>query len=228
MGSETELVMRVVIAGMGDIGVSLAGKLADRKHTELVLIDADEDLCKQLSGRFDALVINGDATDPDILQKAELSEADVLVATTNTDPINTVIAMLGHRIGVEKIIVKLNGVGLRSACQAIGVTRVIAPKISAAAEILSTVYGFDRVNFSILAHGGMRLVDLEAGKTVGRQLSEIEFPDGSHLVAVLRKDEVLLPKANFKLEEGDELYVMVEGDKVLEQLRSELNPEQST
>jgi len=99
------------------------------------------------------------------------------VATTGSDAINTVIAMLGKQLGVQKVVVKLKGFGLRSACREIGVSRIISPQMSAAAEIISVLYGFDKVNFSILAGGDLRLVDLEIGEGVKKRVSDLSMPE---------------------------------------------------
>ena len=145
--------------GIGEIGRELANNLARKEHNELVLIDKDEDRSETISSEFDALVIHGDGSDPEILKKAQIRKADALVALTGSDPVNTVIAMLGHLMEEKKIIVKLNTYGLRAACREIGVDAIIAPKIAAAAEIVSTLFGFDRVNFSSVASGGLRRCD---------------------------------------------------------------------
>ncbi len=211
--------MRVVIVGLGDTGRDLAKYLMQRGTNEIVLIDLDEERCEQLAGEIDALVLKGDGTDPEILEKAQLKEADALVATTGSDAINTVIAMLGHRMGVEKIIVKLNDIGLRAACQEIGVKRIVTPKISAAAEILASLYGYDNLNFSLVVRGGLNLVDIEAGRAKGKKLEELDMPDGCLVVSVVRDDNVLIPRGKTRIEENDLLYVLVENDSVLKKVR---------
>jgi trk system potassium uptake protein len=221
---EEEVIMRVVIVGLGDVGRDLAKNLARRENNELVLIDADEKRCQEVAGEIDALVLHGDGTDPDILKKARAGEADALVATTDSDAMNTVIAMLGHRMGVKKIIVKLNGVGLRAACQEVGVSKIISPKISAAAEILASLYGFDRLDFSLVIHGGLRLVELGVGKAQGRHLSEIGLPGGALVVAVVRGSQTLVPRGSTKFEEGDSLLFLADSEAVLEKVRSILGP----
>jgi trk system potassium uptake protein TrkA len=220
---EEEILVRVVIVGVGNIGRELAVNLSHRGNVELVLIDADEGRCEELAGELDALVLQGDGTDPEILKKARVAEADALVATTGSDAMNTVIAMLGHRMGVQNIIVKLNGVGLRAACQEIGVRKIIAPKISAAAEILASLYGFDRLDFSLVVRGGLRLVELSADGAVRKRIAELELPGGALVVAVLRGDDALVPRGQTKLEEGDVLLVLVESGAVLEKVRKLLS-----
>jgi len=218
--------MRVVIVGVGDVGRELAENLARRGSSELVLIDIDDERCEKLAAELDALVLRGDGTDPEVLKKARLAETDALIATTGSDAINTVIAMLGSRMGAQNIIVKLNDVGLRAACQEIGVRKIIAPKIAAAAEILASLYGFDRLDFSLVVRGGLRLVELSAGGARGKRLSELELPQGSLIVAVLRGDRAIVPRGETRLEEGDVLLTLVESENTLERVRKLLEAQE--
>jgi len=215
--------VRVVIVGMGDIGKQLVDELSRGRENELVVIDRDEKRCEQLASELDALVMHGDGTNPEILRKAGLSEADALVATTDSDAINTVIAMLGHRLNVGKIIVKLNGVGLRAACQEFGVSKIIAPTITAASEIVATLFGFSRLDFSLVSSGGLRLVELGAAKVAGKTLSEIDIPEGAQIVAVLRGEQATVPRPRERLEEQDVLIVLVESDGVLSKVKKALD-----
>ena len=96
--------MRVIIVGIGDIGYELARDLTRGGSHEVVLIDNNEARCEDLSEEFDALVLEGDGTHPELLQKALIEESDALVASTNSDALNTVIAMLAKRFGVPTII----------------------------------------------------------------------------------------------------------------------------
>jgi len=214
--------MKVVIVGAGDTGLDLARKLGDRRNIDLVLIDSDEKRCELASNELEALVLNGDATNPDILKQAQISQADVLVVLTGSDPLNTVVAMLGRRFEVKKIMVKLNGLALRSACQSIGVYKIITPKISAADEMLSAIYGYDRLDLSQLARGGLRLIALGAEKAKGKKISELEMPDGAHVVALLRRNEVRIPHGSTTLEDQDELLVLVEKERDLEKLKDQM------
>lgn len=217
--------MRVVIVGIGATGYELASNLERRGNTEIVLIDLDGERCDKLAADLDALVIQGEGSDPEILKKAQITEADALVAITESDAINTVIAMLGHRFGVEKIIVKLKGVGLRSACSEIGVTKIIAPEFSAASEIVSTLFGFDLVNFSVVASGGLQLYEVAVTKPAIKTVSELEIPDGAHIVAVMRENQMLLPRPKIKFKDEDQLIFLIEQETSLESIREQVAPE---
>ena len=212
--------MRVIIVGLGDIGRELAHSLVEHEKNELVLIDADKEVADSISEEMDALVIHGDATDPEILKKAQIAEADALVATTGEDPINTVVAMLARQLDVKRIVVKLNGLGLRPARQTIGVSRVVAPKIAAVANIESALYGTDQIDFSMVARGGLRLTELSAGHMKYDKISDLGIPDGAHIVAVQRDEDVLLPRKDMSLEEEDSVYFLIESEGVRQKMKS--------
>jgi len=206
--------MKVVIVGMGEIGVEVAKSLVSDSSHDLVLIDRDGALCEQIAEDIDALVIEGDGTQPEILRKAQIESAEALVATTGSDPINTVVAILGRQFGVETVIVKLKGLGLRAACQEIGVSKIIAPAFTAAAEIRDALTGFSRLDFSIVSQrGGLHFVDLDASEVAGTALGDLDIPSSAHLVALVRSERLNLPNADTKLESGDILLMLVEGEE---------------
>lgn len=217
--------MKVVIVGVGGIGLELVQDLTRRDGNEITLVDADERRCEELASQVDALVLHGDGTNPEILRKARVGEADALVATTGADALNTVIAMLGRDMGVETIVVKLDGIGLRAACQALGVTEIIAPTIAAAARIVSVLYGMQGFDLSLLARGGLQLVELPVANLAGEKLKQDGLPSDGLAIAVLRGDRVLLAREGTRIEEGDRLLVLAEGAEAANRMRKALGAE---
>lgn len=215
--------MRIIIVGAGRIGLELTRMLAHHEANEIVIIELEETRCQELSTKVDALVLQGDGTHPEILRKANLGEADALVAVTGVDAINTVIAMLGHRAGVSRIIAKLDEPGLHLACQEAGATDIINPSLASAAQIASVLYGFHRLDFARVTRSGLHLVELSAGAAAGRKLSETSFPDGALVVAIVRDDESLLARGDIALVADDGLLILVESDESLNKVKTVLN-----
>jgi len=212
--------MRAIIVGMGHVGSQLARELSQRRAMELVLIDSDPDKCKALAEELDALVLEGDGTDPELLKKADVKKADALVAATHSDALNTVVAMLGKQFSVNTIIVKLDEVGLRTACQEIGVSHIISPKFSAVTEIISVLYGYNILDFSLLIKGGVKLGELRAGEMIGKRIEEIEFPQGALVIAIFRDDQIVVPAGPTRIQEDDRLLVITESEKTLDAVRA--------
>jgi trk system potassium uptake protein TrkA len=214
--------VKIVIVGAGGIGTALARILARRKENEVVVIESREERAREVSGEIDALVLQGDGAHPETLARAELASADALVAVTGSDAINTVIAMLGHRAGVPRIVVKLDDVGLRAALKEIGIDDVVAPSLAAAYHVVSVLYGFHRLDFSLVTRGGLELLEIPPGAVVGKRISELDVPEDALIVAVLRDEESFLARGAVKVERNDTLLVLVEGPEAEARLRSYL------
>lgn len=216
--------MRVIIAGAGSVGGQLLADLTSAGGRELVVVDTDAARGEELADAYDALVITGDASDPDILEKAQIDRADALVAATGSDPVNTVIAMLAHRFQVDKIVVKLTSNALRGALEEIGVTDVVAPTMAAAAGISAALQGVSRRDLALLAEGGLQLVEVQAGKdTDGRRLGDLEVPEGAMLVAVLHDQEAALATSDTEVGEGDVILTIATGDQAADEARRRLS-----
>jgi trk system potassium uptake protein TrkA len=211
--------MRVIITGIGDTGHQLAEELSSQGDYELVLVERDEEKCEMLSQEVDALVIHGDGTEPAILEKAGAKEADVLVAATESDALNMVIAILGKRFSVPKVIVKLNKIDLRTTCQEIGIDHVISPTLSATMEIINLLRGHDILDFSLLIKGGIRLIEITPGEMAGTQMKDIDLPEKTLLIGILRDEIALIPQESTKLDENDILIVLAQGDEKVEQVK---------
>ncbi|MGB5365657.1 MAG: NAD-binding protein [Polyangiales bacterium] len=215
--------MRVIIVGIGDIGYELTRDLTRGGSHEVVLIDSNEARCKDLSEEFDAFVLEGDGTHPELLQKALVEESDALVASTSSDALNTVIAMLAKRFGVPTVVVKLKDLGLRPACQEMGVARIIAPSISAAAEILAALHGFGRPDLSLVTRGGLRFVELEVQGIDATSLADLDVPDGVLVLTVVRGEEVLLARGKTRVQPGDLLLLLVENEHAFGRMNDLVN-----
>lgn len=216
--------MRVLIAGAGLLGRQLVTDLTATGGRELVVVERDEARCDELADAFDALIIHGDAADPEILQKAQIDRADALVAATGSDAVNAVIAMLAHRFGVDKIVVRLSSNALRGALDEIGVTDVVTPTMAAAAMIDTALQGIERRDLALLAEGGLQLAEIQVGgEADGQAISEVGVPDGALIVAVLHSDTASLAKADTQLREGDVILVVAESEDVAEKTRRRLS-----
>lgn len=218
--------MRIIIVGAGDTGWSLLSSLREQGGDDVVVIDGDEARCERVSEEFDVLVLEGDGTEPSLLEKAKIAEADALVATTGSDPLNTVVAMLGRQFDVETVIVRLDSTGLRSACRRIGVTRIVSPALSTAAEIHATLRGTRHLDFSQIARGDLRMTDFEVGSAAGGTVADLDLPDGVLVVARLRDEEPQFPSPDLKLEDGDRLLFLVDGDDVVDELEELLTTDE--
>lgn len=95
--------MRIIIVGGGRVGGKL-GKLFVKEKHDVIIIEKNPDVAKELSSELDALVLNGDATEGKILIQAGIKEADCLIAATSDDKVNLLVVGKAKKFGIGKVI----------------------------------------------------------------------------------------------------------------------------
>ena len=104
-----------------------------------------------------------------------------------------------------------------------GVAQIIAPSISAAAEILAALHGFGRPNLSLVTRGGLRFVELEVQGIDARSLADLDVPDGVLVLTVVRGEEVLLARGKTRVQPGDLLLLLVENEQAFPRIKELVN-----
>ena len=123
--------MHVVIMGSGVFGFNLASLLISDGH-DVTIIESKELKCDIVANKLDAIVIHGDGTDTEILEEAEIKEADVFVAATENDEYNLLACILVRSFKVPKIISQVSNPNHQEAFKEVGIDILINPELTAA------------------------------------------------------------------------------------------------
>ena len=99
--------MKILIAGGGEVGYHLAKLLTKESHS-IVLIDTRAKILHRADSEMDLLTIHGNAYSLSILDKAGVSDADLLIAVTSSETTNLTIATIGKQLGAKKTIARVN------------------------------------------------------------------------------------------------------------------------
>ncbi len=206
--------MRVVVTGAGNIGRHLANDLQARGH-DVTLIEQDGDAIER--AREEAApglqLIHGDGCEPWVLDKAELSGADVLVATAGDDEDNLVSALLAKQeYGVPRVVGRVNHPKNEWLFTPTwGVDVAVSPPHLLTALVEEAVTTGDLVRLLKLEGGRVTLVEVTLNQNswmAGRALYELRLPPDSAVVAVLREGHVVIPQPESVLAAGDEVLVI--------------------
>ena len=212
--------MRIVIVGLGSTGMELARTLIDKRDNEIVLIDIDEEITETVSEEFDAVTVTGDASNPEILRQAKLEEADALIAVTDSDAINLVIAMIARQWDVKKIAIKLTRASLMPAGrEIIEDIIVVMPHASAANAIVQSIYGKERSNIAEAIGGALYQETVEVEEDGGRKIEELDLPEDCLVIALRREGDVMLARAETRIEKGDTLIILAENEDSIEKIK---------
>jgi trk system potassium uptake protein TrkA len=96
-----------IIIGCGRLGASLANELSEMAN-DVIVIDRDKSAFRKLSPSYGGLTLIGDATDLNILKKAEIEKATTLIVVTNNDNTNIMISQISKELyGVSKVITRV-------------------------------------------------------------------------------------------------------------------------
>lgn len=212
--------MRVIVTGGGAVGQHLSADLAARGH-EVTLIEQHKSIVEKLREEIpEVKVILGDACEPWVLEDAELSSADVVVAATGDDEDNLVTALLAKQeFGVPRVLARVNHPGNEWLFnEQWGIDQAVSPPHVLTAMVEEAVTTGDLVRLLKLEGGRASIVELKltpSSPATGRPLYEIRLPAESTLVAVLRDGHVVIPQPETVLVAGDELVALASPESEL-------------
>ena len=223
--------MYLLVVGAGRIGSSFI-EMATADGHDVVVIESDDERAGTIADTYDCLVLNADATDPEVLEEAGIERADAVVATTDDDAVNTMVMMMAKEYDVESLISAVRDQGHIPVFEKIGVTLVENPHQLIAKHLYHAVKHPAVEDFMQL-EGESEFVEIRPapGSPVTRQSLEAaredgNFPDGALVAAIVRDGEVLTPSGDTKLDPGDLVTVLVNEsslDEVLEAFGHESN-----
>jgi trk system potassium uptake protein TrkA len=208
--------MRVAIAGAGNVGTYIAGDLRDAGH-EVLLLEKNVDLVRKLRDTLDVEWVPADACEVASLHRAGLDRVDVMVAATGDDEDNLVISLLAKQeFAVPRVVARINhpkNQWLFNESWGVDVSVSTPHLLTALVEEAVSVGSL--VRLLQLQGGEARLVEVTlAGDSPadGRPIVELGIPRDATVVAVIRKDHVIVPRGDTVLYAGDEVIALVTPD----------------
>jgi len=190
-------VKKVVIAGGGNIGLRLARAL--EKSSQVKLIERDLKRARRASEILEnAIVLNGDAADEELLVEENIDSADVFAALTNSEEANILSAMLAKRLGAHKVMALINKPSYADLMESGSIDIAISPQTITIGSLLAHVRRGDVVRVHSLRRGAAEALeavvhgDQHSSRVVGRRVEEIILPEGTSIGAIVRGEEVLM------------------------------------
>ncbi|HBS41139.1 MAG TPA: Trk system potassium transporter TrkA [Oceanospirillales bacterium] len=205
---------RVIIAGGGNIGYRLAKTL--EKDYRIKVIEHGEDRARHLSENLSSsVVLLGSATDKSLLEEENIENTDVFCALTNDDEVNIMSSLLAKRLGARKVMTLINKAAYVDLVQGGMIDVAISPQQATIGSLLTHVRRGDVVNVHSLRRGAAEAIEAIAhgnnssSKVVGRKVEEVNLPPGTTIGAIVRDDEVLMPRSDVIIHSGDHVILFV-------------------
>ena len=212
--------MRIIIAGAGDLGFHLA-KLLAYEEQDIILIDQDSEVLENVSNSLDVNVIKGSSTSISVLEEANVSKADLLIAVTSIEETNIATAIIGKSLGAKRTIARISNIEFlqqkeKLDLKTVGIDEIISPESLAAREIkrllkqsaLTDTFEFEKGSLSLIGI----TVD-EDSELRDKTLTETAYlnPDQDFTtIAILRDHETIIPYGDNKFMLNDHAYFIAE------------------
>jgi trk system potassium uptake protein TrkA len=213
-------VRRVMIAGGGNIGLRLA--LALEARYSVRVIEHNKRRCELIAARLgEALVLNGDTTDEELLESENIGEMDLFVAVTNDDENNIMSSLLAKRMGARRVVSLINRRSYVDLLQSGQIDIAISPAQATIGTLLAHVRRGDVVAVHSLRRGAAEALeavvhgDRESCKLTDRRVDEINLPPGTTIGAVVRGGQVIMAHHDTVIRAEDHVIVFVTDKKNL-------------
>ena len=229
-GYDEKPIKKIIIIGGGNIGFNLAKDLEKyQSDISVSIVENNEDRSKYIADQLsNTLVLNGDGLDQDLLDEANIKDADLLLALTNDDETNIIISAVARKNKCESIII-VNNSEYNKLKDVLGISKVVDPRKITVSKILKhihkgkieSVFAIDN-NQAEIIHAQV----LKSSKLINKTIEDAEFPNGLRVGLIKKDDNIIIPDKETKIEIHDEILFLCMSDDIkkaeeLFQVRSE-------
>ncbi|QIO23688.1 Trk system potassium transporter TrkA [Haloarcula sp. JP-L23] len=205
--------MYVVIVGAGEVGSAIAESLADTH--DVAVVDIDGDRVEELVYDVDVLGVEGDGADLETLADANIERADILIASTDDDETNIVTCGTAMTVTDTFTISRVKSAKFlrtwEQSERAFGVDHMVATNLLTA-EAITRVVGLPAAqDVETFADGLVQMAEFEIAETspvANQTVQEADRYESLTFAAILRGDDVVIPRGETVLEPGDDVIVI--------------------
>ena len=210
--------MKILILGAGQVGSTVAVSLAREEANDVTIVDRNAEVLRELQDRLDVRTVVGNASHPDVLDRAGAKDADMIIALTSSDEINMLACQIAYTLfKTPTRIARIRARALTAREELFGVDGIpVDVAVSPAALVVDYIEQLIRLPGALqvldFADGKVRLVATRAkreGALVGHPLRDLSkhIPNvEGRVVAIYRGGRGIIPDGDTVVEEGDEVF----------------------
>jgi len=207
--------MNIVVVGMGEVGKHIAHYLSKEDHN-VTIVDSSASHLSEAEELMDVLALVGPGGSLETLRKAEVGNADLVIAVTDDEEVNLLCAYTAKQLGAKKVIARVSSQDYVKGetgfyHDILGIEMVISPQVLAAVEFQKQVRSIGAVMVENYAENRIELIQLQLNeqlKVVGKTLKEISMPEDTLVAGILRDDQLIIPSGDDELLLNDEVFII--------------------
>lgn len=205
--------MKIIIVGCGKVGTTLAEQL-NRENHDITLIDCDSEALQSISDSTDVMSVTGNGAVYQVQMEAGIKEADLLIATTNSDELNMLCCLIAKKAGNCHTIARIRNpeysAEINYIREELNLSLAINPELAAAREIARLLRFPNAIKIELFAKGRIELLKFLIPKDSILDRMKVmdvvsRLKSNVLLCAVERGDDVVIPDGNFEMKGGDKI-----------------------
>ena len=200
----------VMIAGGGKVGFYLA-RMLERFGASVKIIETDMQRCNYLAAHLpNALILNGDATDVNLLSDENFEKMNAFVSTTGFDEVNLLLALMAKKANIEEVIAKISRESFGELITSMGVDMVLNPVDISANHIVRNIEEASIISTQIIQGQAefLRIIVEKDMWAEGKDIESLALPIGLDIIAIQRGTNVIIPDFKTKIMEDDRLVIL--------------------
>ena len=217
---------KILIIGGGNIGFNLAKNIEENLETVRVkIIEKNKERAEYLASQLnDAIIVNGDGLDEEVLSEANLGEAETVLALTNDDEDNLMVSVLVEKFAKDQkeiddkrtmaLINKPNYSLLQSSLK---IDDLIDPRMTTVSSILKHIHKGTIENAYTISNGEYEVIEaeiIETSELINKELKNSNLPEELRIGAILRNEKVIIPRSDFVFKKDDKVVFIVKKDSI--------------
>ncbi len=218
LGFARKKVEQVMILGGGRLGYYLANNL-EPTDIDVRVVEKKISRCERLSELLDTtIILQGDASDIDLLQEEGVHDMDILVSSTEDDKLNVLTCLLASRLGAKKTIAQIRRSDYLPLIESVGIDVSVSPRLLTCEAIMRFIQKGNLISMGIVRTGSAEVFEVYVEEKhkhlVDKAIKDIKFPKGAIVASILRDGKIIIPRGNDVILSGDYLNLFVARDVI--------------
>jgi trk system potassium uptake protein len=203
----------VIVAGAGKVGWNLARELVDKGH-EVTLLEVDRRRYLVVEEELEHAVQYGDATELWVLERAGIQRADLVIAVTGDDEDNMLVCQVAkEKYLCDRVIARVNNPRNLQHFKLLGIQPVVSATDLILRLIEHEVPRYGLVHLLALEEERLEIIELEVRPRApadGTRVADVNLPEGSLIISVLRDGKGFVPTGDTVIAAGDEILLVLD------------------
>lgn len=219
-GHEETIAKKILIIGGGNIGFNLAKNIETTfEEARVKIIESDKKKAELIASQLNnTIVINGDGLDEEVLVEANVEESETVLALTNDDENNIMACVQVEKFSKDKRTIALvNKPNYGLLQSSLKIDDMVDPRMTTVSTILKHVHKGTIQTVYTLLNGEYEIIEaeiIETSELINKSLKDSNLPSEIRIGAILRKDDIIIPKSNFVFKKDDLVVFLSKRDQL--------------